>query len=104
MNATWVLMAGIQWLAMVFHEHGRFQRAAYDPTRSEYYFVTICAKHRLEIFGEILDGKLSLSNFGEIAHDCWMEIPMHFPHVTVDEFVIMPNHIHGILLFHSSFS
>ena len=49
-------------------------------------------------FGKIADGKIELSKMGEIAEKCWMEIPKHFPNVRLDEFVIMPNHVHGILV------
>ncbi len=61
------------------------------------YFVTICTKKRKCFFGEIIDGKMNLSEMGEIANQYWIEIPDHFDNICLDKFVIMPNHIHGIL-------
>ena len=62
------------------------------------YFITICTKNREHFFGEITKGKMKLSEIGEIAKKCWLEIPEHFPFVKLDEFVVMPNHVHGIIL------
>ena len=61
------------------------------------YFVTICTQDRKHYFGEIINGKMRLSKIGESAEKCWIEIPKHFPFVKLDEFVLMPNHIHGII-------
>jgi REP element-mobilizing transposase RayT len=63
-----------------------------------YYFVTICTQQRIPYFGEIIKGKLHLSRLGEIAQKYWLGIPVHFTHAALDEFVIMPNHVHGILV------
>jgi putative transposase len=62
------------------------------------YFVTICTQNRECNFGEIVDGKMQLSVIGEMAQKYWMEIPKHFPFVTLDAFVVMPNHVHGIVV------
>ncbi len=62
------------------------------------YFITICTTHREHFFGEVKDGKMVLSNTGVIADICWHEIPNHAPLVKLGEFVVMPNHIHGILI------
>ena len=69
----------------------------YDYSQNGLYFVTICTKDREESFGEIKDEKMILNDVGEIAHKFWQEIPKHFPFVILDEFVMMPNHVHGIL-------
>ncbi|WP_092460028.1 transposase [Thermoflavifilum thermophilum] len=50
------------------------------------------------MFGEIEDGEIILNDWGIIAQQCWLEIPNHFPNVSLDEHVIMPNHIHGIMI------
>ena len=63
------------------------------------YFVTICTGRRLCIFGTIEDHQMRLSREGETVHDAWCNLPAHFPHVTLDAFVIMPNHLHGVLNF-----
>jgi len=62
------------------------------------YFVTIVTKNRIHWFGQVVDGEMVLSEVGRIAHACWLEIPDHFPFVTLDAFVVMPDHIHGIVV------
>jgi REP element-mobilizing transposase RayT len=62
------------------------------------YFITICTENKIGWFGEIKNGVLKLSDIGKYAHQCWMDIPKHFPFVHLDEFVIMPNHVHGIIV------
>jgi REP element-mobilizing transposase RayT len=62
------------------------------------YFVTICTAHRVCYFGHIQNGKMQFSETGKMAHNCWLEIPEHFPFVTLDVHVIMPNHVHGIII------
>jgi len=62
------------------------------------YFVTLCTQNRIHYFGEIVDGKMQLSEIGKFAEKYWYEIPKHFPFVKLDAFVVMPNHIHGIII------
>ena len=71
----------------------------YDYSQSGAYFVTICARHRKCLFGSITDGKMRLSEIGQIVLEYWKRIPQHFPSVKLGEFVIMPNHMHGIITF-----
>jgi putative transposase len=66
------------------------------------YFLIICARRRELFFGEIENDEVVLSQEGKIAEMYWREIPERFPNVILDEFVIMPNHIHGILTIDSS--
>lgn len=70
----------------------------YDYSQDGYYFVTICTENKIECFGEIINGKMILNEYGEIANQCWLEIPKHFSDASLDEYIIMPNHIHGIIL------
>ncbi len=62
------------------------------------YFITICTAHRKCYFGKIVDGEMMLSNVGIIADILWHEIKNHCNTVELDAFVVMPNHIHGILI------
>ncbi len=62
------------------------------------YFVTICTLGMTEYFGEVRNGKMSLNNSGKIAKDIWMKTPEHYSYVQLDEFIVMPNHIHGIII------
>lgn len=78
------------------NESARWQYWDYaDPGA---YFITIVTKNRIDFFGEIKSGKMVLNSTGEIAHDCWLQIPHHFFGVELGEFIIMPNHIHGIII------
>lgn len=71
----------------------------YDYSTRGCYFITICIKNKeINSFGKITDGKIEFSLRGEIANKCWIGIPNHFPHIRLDEFVIMPNHVHGIIV------
>ena len=72
--------------------------AAWDYGSNAAYFVTICVTDRRHDFGEIAGEDMILSPLGHAAQDCWEEIPAHFPFVVLDEFVVMPNHVHGILV------
>lgn len=62
-----------------------------------YYFVTICSKEKAPFFGTIINGRRVLNENGKIAEECWRKIPEHFPNVRIDEYVVMPNHVHGIV-------
>ena len=69
----------------------------FDYTSSGSYFITICTKNRLPFFGKIINGKMILSEIGELAKKFWQEIPQHFPNAQLNEFIIMPDHMHGII-------
>jgi putative transposase len=69
----------------------------YDYAQHGAYFVTICTENRECLFGNIIDGKMRLNEAGNIAETCWKKIPLHYPSVMLDEYIVMPNHIHGIL-------
>lgn len=70
----------------------------YDYARAGAYYLTICTQDRLHLFGRIADGVMHPSPIGEWAQRCWDAIPQHMPHVDVGEFVVMPNHVHGIVV------
>jgi len=69
----------------------------YDYTQPGVYFVTICAWHRECLFGTVIDSEVALNAFGEIVRDEWLRTPTVRPYVALDAFVVMPNHLHGIL-------
>jgi REP element-mobilizing transposase RayT len=82
----------------------------YDYSQLGYYFVTICTAGREMYFGEVIsencldyngdisDASVALTEMGKIANKFWLEIPRHFPNVILDEYIIMPNHVHGIII------
>jgi putative transposase len=70
----------------------------YDYAQAGAYFVTICTHKRDCLLGEVVDEEIMVSPYGEIAIACFREIPLHFAHAVVDAFVVMPNHLHGIIV------
>lgn len=82
----------------------------WDYAGNGVYFITICTHNRFHFFGNIdvetpnlgVSTEMELNEIGALAQKFWMEIPHHFPLVVLDEFVVMPNHIHGIICIESS--
>lgn len=70
----------------------------WDYRTPGWYFVTICTNQKASVLGDISHSEPKLNTLGEIAKRFWVGIPNHFPNVGVDEYTIMPNHIHGILI------
>jgi REP element-mobilizing transposase RayT len=70
----------------------------WDYASAGYYFVTICTKNRVCFFGRVIDGSMHLSSVGKVAHCFWTEIPQHHANVALDAFMVMPNHVHGIIV------
>jgi len=70
----------------------------HDYTDSAVYFITICTHQRLCLFGNVTDGHMQLNNAGQIVERCWQAVPEHFPYVEAGASVVMPNHIHGVLV------
>lgn len=70
----------------------------YDYAQNGAYFVTICTHNREHTFGQITNCDMELSELGEIALTCWNAIPNHFPSVELDVSIVMPNHVHGIIV------
>jgi REP element-mobilizing transposase RayT len=74
----------------------------YDYSQCGWYFITICTKNMESFFGEINDGKILLNEYGGIAEKYWIDLPNHYNNCVLDEFVIMPNHIHGIVVVYDN--
>ncbi|MCA9915636.1 MAG: transposase family protein, partial [Anaerolineae bacterium] len=70
----------------------------YDYSQSGAYFVTICTHERAHLFGVVADGEMVLNRAGEIAQERWFALPDHHNGIELDAFVVMPNHIHGIII------
>jgi putative transposase len=84
------------------HHRCSIRLKGYDYSQQGAYFVTICTYKRNCLFGEIVDGEIKLNTNGEIVRGCWLSIFRHFLNVELDEFVIMPNHLHGIIIIENS--
>jgi len=70
----------------------------WDYSRGAFYFITICTKNKQNFFGKIEEDSMKLNSFGKIVEKFWFEISEHFENVRLNEFVVMPNHVHGILV------
>lgn len=70
----------------------------WDYGRNASYFITICTQGRAHFLGEIHTGQFRPTASGQVAHSIWMEIPAHYPFIKLGAFVVMPNHIHGIVI------
>ena len=80
----------------IFHRRHRrsIRLPEYDYSQSGCYYITICTNHRELVFGNIKNAEMELSELGEIVKKYLLEIPQHFENVFLDEYIIMPNHIH----------
>lgn len=74
----------------------------YDYAQAGAYFVTICTQGRACVFGEAADDTICLNAAGQLAATLWIGIPIQFPKIELDAFVVMPNHIHGIIVLPDS--
>jgi putative transposase len=80
------------------HRLNSLRLDGYDYSQSGAYFVTIVCKDRKNLFGEIIDGVMELNESGRVASTEWEKLANRFPNIDMDVFVIMPNHIHGIIV------
>jgi len=80
------------------HDRHSIRLKEYDYALPGAYFVTICTRDRACLFGHVMNGEMHLNAAGEIAQRCWEDIPTHFPSVELDACVILPNHVHGIVV------
>lgn len=76
--------------------------ARYDYATVAAYFVTLCTWNRTCLFGDVVEGIMQLSTAGMVAERLWRTVPDHFSSVMLDAFVVMPNHVHGILMLGES--
>ncbi len=77
------------------------RRHGYDYAQDGIYFVTICIEKRLSLLGEFADEQLRLNKCGEMVETLWLALPSRFPRIALDEYVVMPNHFHGVVVFHA---
>ena len=70
----------------------------WDYSQNGIYFVTVCTHNRELLFGQIENEGMTLNPYGYIVEQCWFDLPNHYSNLVLDAFVVMPNHIHGILI------
>jgi REP element-mobilizing transposase RayT len=80
------------------HHRRSIRLKGYDYSQAGAYFVTICIERRMCLLGAIRDGDVCHNPAGEMVTAVWSELAAHYPGVDTDEFIIMPNHVHGIIL------
>ncbi len=80
------------------HPRRAIRLAGFDYAQPGAYFVTCVSHERMCIFGEVAEGEMRLNRAGKIVERCWLAIPQHFSQVELDAFVVMPNHVHGIIV------
>jgi len=80
------------------HHRHSIRLKGYDYTQAGAYFITICTHGRECLFGEVVDGEMRLNEHGRIVQDVWYDLPNHVSNVVLNGFVVMPNHVHGIVI------
>jgi len=80
------------------HHRRSIRLPGYDYSQVGAYYATIVTHQRDCLFGEVIDEEMALNDFGKIADECWRAIPDHFPNVDLGAHIIMPNHVHGIIV------
>jgi len=79
------------------HNRRSVRMKGYDYSQPGEYFVTICSAECREVFGSIVGGEVRLNSWGRAVQSCWEAIPSHFPRVELDEYAVMPDHLHGLI-------
>ncbi len=80
------------------HHRRSIRLKGYEYTQAGGYFVTICTSQRECLFGEVINGEMRLSRYGETVQFNWNILPKRYPNVELDAFIVMPNHVHGIIV------
>lgn len=80
------------------HHRRSIRLREFDYSSSKAYFVTLCVQGRECLFGGIVQSDMVLNEAGRKVEEVWRSLPERFPNVVVDEFVVMPNHLHGIIV------
>ncbi len=80
------------------HHRRSIRLKGYDYHQTGAYFVTICTHKKKCMLGDVEDGRMVLNEVGQMVQRTWIELPVHYIGVNIDEFIIMPNHLHGIII------
>ena len=79
------------------HDRRSIRLTGYDYSQAGAYFVTVVVRDRSCLFGSVVDGAVHLNDTGRLVRDSWEWLAVRYPYVTLDEYVVMPNHLHGII-------
>jgi REP element-mobilizing transposase RayT len=80
------------------HHRRSIHLRGYDYTRQGAYFITICVHQRQKLFGDVVNGGVKLNPAGTMLENIWYKIPLYYAGIDVDESIVMPNHLHGIVI------
>ena len=80
------------------HHRRSLRLQGYDYMQAGAYFVTTCTQSRECLFGEIMDEEMRLNKAGQMVQSVWNELPQHYTGIVIDAFIVMPNHVHGIIV------
>jgi putative transposase len=84
------------------HHRRSIRLGGYDYSQAGAYFITICTHDRSSIFGEIIDGEMINNDLGNIVRSRWGKLSKHYQNVELDASIVMPNHLHGIIVLHGT--
>ncbi len=84
------------------HHRRSIRLKGFDYSSANAYFVTMCVRDRECLFGAIVDGAMTLNDAGRMVETAWAELSERFPRLVIDEFMVMPNHVHGIIVIMGS--
>jgi len=85
-------------LSQPLRQRKQIRLRGYDYDQPGAYFLTICTQNRECLFGDVANGMMQLNDTGLMVQETWRQLPSHYPHIVLDEFIVMPNHLHGILV------
>lgn len=83
------------------HKRTSLRLKGYDYSEEGAYFVTIVTHDREPLFGKVVDGKIVVNEYGEIVNCTWNDLINHNENIDLDEYIVMPNHFHGIIIINS---
>jgi len=81
----------------MFKNRKRNRMAGYDYSQNALYFITICVKDRICCFGKVVNGQMECNDYGKIAHLHWQWLFSQYPYIVSHAFIVMPNHVHGVI-------
>ena len=85
-------------------ERRRNRLPGYDYSSAGYYFITICTQNMIPFFATVTNGEIELNEMGRVIGQCWFKLLNHFKHLSLNEFIVMPNHVHCILTIETTIS
>jgi putative transposase len=87
----------MEWMGILMNRRKQLRLKHYDYSQPGSYFITLCSYHNQPIFGDVVGNEMILNQLGKIVEFTWRDLPNHVSGIELDAFVIMPNHIHGII-------